>query len=145
MKHGWTALRKKLSVHAEGDTERGEDQRQNPAEQQQHGHTSGRHPGRIVQRVAHCYVSVQCHAAEIKNGGRTEGDIEQEVDSAEAAPEAPSVDGTHQTERHHQRGNQEVCHCQGNHESIGECPEALETCHRGHDEEISHDGQDGDG
>lgn len=137
--------KRRLSVRAEGDAQGGDDQRQNPAEQQQHGHTSGRHTGSIVQRVAHCYVPVQCYAAEIKNGGCTEGDIEQEMCSAEAVPKVPAVDGPHQTKRHHQHGNQEVCHCQGDHESIGGRLEALETGHCSHDEKISHDGDDGDG
>lgn len=132
------------SVGAKGDTNGGDDQRQNPAEQQQHDHPPRRHSSRVVQGVTDCYVSFQRNAAEIKNGACTEGDIQYEVNSAEAVPKVPGVDGAHQAERHHQHRNQEISHCQGNHKGIGGCPEALDTCHRRHDEKISHDGEDGD-
>lgn len=59
--------RRWLSVPPEGDAKR-DDQWQNPAEQQRNGHMSGRHLSRVMQWITHSYVSVQCHAAEIKNG-----------------------------------------------------------------------------
>lgn len=63
---------------------------------------------------------------------------------AETVPEAPAVDGAHQTERHHQHGDQEVGYRPGNHKTVGQGPEALETCSCSHDEKIPRNGKDGD-